>query len=204
MVVTKVEMMTKIKYKVYLDEQFAFVLYKGELSHYRISEGALLEEETVQEILQKVISKRSKLRAMHLLEDMDRSEAALREKLVQGLYPEEAIETAISYVRSFGYLDDARYAMNFVQSRKSSKSRREILYQLCQKGISKETAKEAVEAGFDQEDETDAIRRILEKKRVDPGTATPQQMQKLYGYLARKGFRYEDIRQVIQNYDENA
>ena len=101
MVVTKVEMMTKIKYKVYLDEQFAFVLYKGELSHYRISEGALLEEETVQEILQKVISKRAKLRAMHLLEDMDRSEAALREKLVQGLYPEEAIETAISYVRSF-------------------------------------------------------------------------------------------------------
>lgn len=204
MVVTKVEMMTKIKYKVYLDEQFAFVLYKGELSHYRISEGALLEEETVQEILQKVISKRAKLRAMHLLEDMDRSEAALREKLVQGLYPEEAVETAISYVRSFGYLDDARYAMNFVQSRKSSKSRREILYQLCQKGISKETAKEAVEAGFDQEDETDAIRRILEKKRVDSGTATPQQMQKLYGYLARKGFRYEDIRQVIQNYDENA
>ena len=204
MVVTKVEMMTKIKYKVYLDEQFAFVLYKGELSHYRLSEGALLEEETGQEILQKVICKRAKLRAMHLLEDMDRSEAALREKLVQGLYPEEAVEAAISYVRSFGYLDDARYAMNFVQSRKSSKSRREILYQLCQKGVSKETAKEAVEAGFDHEDETDAIRRILEKKRVDPGTATPQQMQKLYGHLARKGFRYEDIRQVIQNYDENA
>lgn len=204
MVVTKVEMMTKIKYKVYLDEQFAFVLYKGELSHYRISEGALLEEETVQEILQKVICKRAKLRAMHLLEDMDRSEAALREKLVQGLYPEEAVEAAISYVRSFGYLDDARYAMNFVQSRKSSKSRREILYQLCQKGVSKETAKEAVEAGFDHGDETDAIRRIMEKKRVDPGTATPQQMQKLYGHLARKGFWYEDIRQVIQNYDENA
>ena len=56
---------------------------------------------------------------MQLLEDMDRSEAALREKLVQGLYPEEAIETAISYVRSFGYLDDARYVdEEFVQSRK--------------------------------------------------------------------------------------
>lgn len=41
MVVTKVEMLTKIKYKVYLDEEFAFVLYKGELSHYRIVEGTL-------------------------------------------------------------------------------------------------------------------------------------------------------------------
>ena len=61
MVVTKVEMLTKIKYKVYLDEEFAFVLYKGELSHYRIVEGTLLEEDTVQEILQKVICKRAKL-----------------------------------------------------------------------------------------------------------------------------------------------
>ena len=133
MVVTKVEMLTKIKYKVYLDEEFAFVLYKGELSHYRIVEGTLLEEDTVQEILQKVICKRAKLRAMHLLEDMDRSESALREKLRQGLYPPEAVGAAISYVKSFGYLDDARYAENFVQSRKASKSRREILYQLCQK-----------------------------------------------------------------------
>ena len=119
MVVTKVEMLTKIKYKVYLDEEFAFVLYKGELSHYRIVEGNLLEEDTVQEILQKVICKRAKLRAMHLLEDMDRSESALREKLRQGLYPPEAVEAAISYVKSFGYLDDARYAENFVQSRKA-------------------------------------------------------------------------------------
>ena len=45
---------------------------------------------------------------------------------------------------------------------------------------------------------------MIEKKRVDLRTATPEQMQKLYGHLARKGFRYEDIRQVIQNYDENA
>ena len=179
MVVTKVEMLTKIKYKVYLDEEFAFVLYKGELSHYRIVEGTLLEEDTVQEILQKVICKRAKLRAMHLLEDMDRSE-------------------------SFGYLDDARYAENFVQSRKASKSRREILYQICQKGVSREIAQQVVEECFDGQDETEAILKIIEKKRVDLRTATPEQMQKLYGHLARKGFRYEDIRQVIQNYDENA
>ena len=214
MVVTKVEMLTKIKYKVYLDEEFAFVLYKGELSHYRIVEGNLLEEDTVQEILQKVICKRAKLRAMHLLEDMDRSESALREKLRQGLYPPEAVEAAISYVKSFGYLDDARYAENFVQSRKASKSRREILYQLCQKGVSREIAQQVVEGCayeqrkpvlcFDGQGETEAILKIIEKKRVDLRTATPEQMQKLYGHLARKGFRYEDIRQVIQNYDENA
>ena len=151
-----------------------------------------------------MICKRAKLRAMHLLEDMDRSESALREKLRQGLYPPEAVEAAISYVKSFGYLDDARYAENFVQSRKASKSRREILYQLCQKGVSREIAQQVIEECFDEQGETEAILKIIEKKRVDLRTATPEQMQKLYGHLARKGFRYEDIRQVIQNYDENA
>ena len=34
MTVTKVEPLTKMKFKVYLDGQFAFVLYKGELSRF--------------------------------------------------------------------------------------------------------------------------------------------------------------------------
>ena len=75
--------------------------------------------------------------------------------------------------------------------------------QLCQKGISKEIAVQAVDACFEKADETEAILKIIAKKRVDPDAA-PEQLHKLYGYLARKGFRYEDIRQVIQNYEENA
>ena len=204
MVVTKVEMLTKIKYKVYLDEEFAFVLYKGELSHYRIVEGTLLEEDTVQEILQKVICKRAKLRAMHLLEDMDRTESGLRDKLKQGLYPEEAIEAALSYVKSFGYLDDERYARQFIESRKASKSRREIYALLCGRGVAPDKIELAFEECFESNSEKDAIRQIIRKKRVIPAEATEEEMRKLYGYLSRKGFRYDDIRQVIQNNDENA
>ena len=36
------------------------------------------------EVLEKVVIKRAKLRAMHLLEDMDRTESGLRDKLKQG------------------------------------------------------------------------------------------------------------------------
>ena len=39
MIVTKTEAVTKTRYKVYIDGQFAFVLYKGELSRYQIREG---------------------------------------------------------------------------------------------------------------------------------------------------------------------
>ena len=37
MAVTRVEAVTKTKYKVYVDGQFAFILYKGELSRFAYS-----------------------------------------------------------------------------------------------------------------------------------------------------------------------
>nr|WP_296958006.1 regulatory protein RecX [uncultured Mediterraneibacter sp.] len=204
MIVTRTESLTKTKYKVDLDGQFAFVLYKGELSRYGVKEGAELTEETVDEIYNTVLLKRAKKRAMHLLEDMDRTESGLREKLRQGLYPAEIIEKAIDYVRSFGYLNDARYAENFILSRRNSKSRKEIHALLLGKGISDEEISIAFENCYGNQEEQEAVRRILEKKRVDPKTADDREMQKIYGYLARKGFRYETIRQVTQNYNENA
>ena len=82
--------------------------------------------ETEEKIRTEVLLKRAKLRAMHLLEDMDRTESALREKLRQGLYPSDVTEAAIEYVKSFGYLDDVRYAENFVRSRQNVKSKKEI------------------------------------------------------------------------------
>ena len=166
MIVTKTEACTKTKYKVYLDGAFAFVLYKGEMSRFGITEGEDIPEETVEKIRTEVILKRAKLRAMHLLEDMDRTEAELREKLRQGRYPEEAVEGAVAYVRSFGYLDDARYAENFVVSRKASKSRREIRMLLSRKGIEDKWIERAFEICYENEDEQEAVLRILRKKKV--------------------------------------
>ena len=132
MLVTKVEPVTKTKYRVELDQQFAFVLYKGELAKFSIRE---MEEyrKTVREIRTEVILKRAKLRAMHLLTDMARTERGLREKLKQGMYPEDLIDAAIDYVKSFGYLDDDCYAEQFVESRKGTKSKKEIRALLLQK-----------------------------------------------------------------------
>ena len=204
MKVTGIEPCSKTKYKISLDGKFAFVLYKGELSRFRIREGEELSEETQQKIYSDVLLKRAKLRALHLLSDMDRTENALREKLRLGLYPQEIIDAAVEYVRSFGYLNDARYAENFVRSRQGMKSRREIRAQLLQKGVPSELIEDAFEACGEEGGEADAIRRLLEKKRFDPVCADEREIQRLYGYLARKGFSYETVRQVIQNYEVDA
>lgn len=204
MTVTRVEPCGKTRYRIYLDGESAFILYKGEMKKLGIREGETVSSDILETIYTEILYRRARLRAMHLLEDMDRTEAGLREKLRQGEYPEEISEKVIAYVRSFGYLNDARYAENFILSRKDSKSRREIEAILRKKGVSGADIEQAFSSCYTEEGELEAVRRILRKKRFDPDTADRVQLQKIYGYLARKGFRYEIIRQVIQNPVEDA
>ena len=74
MIVTKIEPCTKTKFKIYIDETFKFVLYKGEVSRFGIRIGEEIPPETEEKIRTEVLLKRAKLRAMHLLEDMKKWE----------------------------------------------------------------------------------------------------------------------------------
>ena len=204
MYVSKLTPVTKVKYKVYLDDEFAFVLYKGELSLYGIQEGKELSQSVVEKIKKEVLEKRAKLRAMHILERADRTEAELYAKLKQDLYPEEVIACAMQYVKSFGYVGDSSYAQRFVESKRRTKSKLELTMLLQQKGIASEYISEALENAYEESDEKDTIRKLVEKKHFCVEEATLEEKKKMFDYLLRKGFRYEDIRQVIQVSSWNA
>lgn len=197
MLVTKLIEITKTKYKVYIDEEFAFVLYKGELLQYHINEGDEISKETVCVIREKVLVKRAKLRALHLLNVMDRTEKGLRQKLRESHYPEEVIEKAIAYVKSYGYIEDERYANQFIQNRKLRKSRKEIECEMLKKGLSKEVISHTMETQYNKEDEVETVRRIAEKKGYRDEMMDVEK-KRIFDFLVRKGFSYDTIRQVLQ------
>ncbi len=141
--------------------------------------------------------KRAKLRALHLLEYMDRTEQQLREKL-RADYSEDVVDIALEYVKSFGYINDEGYAKRYIENRKDSKSKEELRLTLVQKGISKTTISDALEECYEEQDELNAIRKLLDKKHFCGETASEKEKQKIYGYLMRKGFHYDTVRQVLQ------
>ena len=198
MIITKIEPVTKTKFKVYVEEQFAFTLYKGELSRFQLKEQGEISEEIIARIKAEVLVKRAKLRAMHLLNDMARTEAQLRQKLKQNGYPEDVVDAATAYVKSFGYINDEAYIQNFVESKRGKKSRKEIYALLGQKGLDMETVEEVLDKVYEEHSDREAIREILRKKHWNPEEADVKERQKIYACLVRKGFRYDDIRQVIQ------
>ena len=143
------------------------------------------------------LCKKARLKALSLLTDMDRTEAQLRSKLLQKEYPVEVVEDAISYVKSFGYINDINYARRFVETRKMVKSRNEISALLVQKGLGREIIEEALAECYDSKDAVEAIQYLVQKKHFSPSDSTDAEKKKIYGYLLRKGFHYEDIRKVL-------
>jgi len=135
---------------------------------------------------------RAKKRALHLLERMDRTEHQLREKLKASEYPDDVIEEAIDYVKSFHYIDDKRYAENFTRYKKEGLSRQQIKQKLMSKGIDRDTIELAIEEEYDA-DEAEHIRKLLVKKHFDGSSKDDGEFRRIYNYLLRRGFRSNDI-----------
>lgn len=201
MLVTKIQAVTKQKYRIELDGQPAFVIYKGELSRYGIKEGQEIPGPVYRELVGQVLTKRAKLRAMHLLESMDRTRAELERKLQAGEYPREAVEAALAYVESFGYLDDRRYARHYVECKKEGRGKARLKMELAQKGVDRSIIEEVLEEA-ELDDCRDTIRELVRKRRRGSGPMDDRERQRIYGYLMRKGFSSSDILSVLKEKED--
>lgn len=191
------EAMTKGKIRVRLDTGLTCILYRSEQRQINAYEGSSLTREQYEILVHEILGKRATKRAMHLLEKMDRTEYKLREKLSEGGYPDEAIEDAIGYVKRYHYLDDERYARNYVFLAQDRKSRKKLSIELYQRGIKKELIDRILEEEYDA-DEEKQICQLLEKRGFDPKTCSEKERQKLYQFLLRRGFQSSDICKVMR------
>ena len=98
MVITKIEPSSGKKYKVYLNDEFAFYIYKSELKIFSLKEGQELDEKIYKKITEEILTKRAKRRALYLLEKRDLTEYELQKKLEADKYKEDVIKEAVAYV----------------------------------------------------------------------------------------------------------
>lgn len=200
MKVTRIEELDKKRSRVYIDEEFAFVLYKGELRIYKIEEGSELGSGLYEEIKTRVLPKRAKLRCMNLLKSKAYTEKQLRDKLKAGQYPEDIITEALEYVKSYGYVNDRAYAEDFIEYNKGNKSRRRMEQDLLRKGIAKDTISSIFEQMKEEgsgPEEFHMAAQLLRKKNYDANTATFEEKRKLAAFLYHKGFESDTIRSVL-------
>ena len=142
-------------------------------------------------------------KAMNLLLAQDRTRKELLDRLHRAGFSEHASEYAMNYVTGFGYIDDLRYAANYISCQGKKRSRKELRYKLMSKGVGSNVIAEAFE-DYEPEDEREALRSALGKrlKGRDLSAADEKERNKIIAYLAGKGYPLPAIKQVMREREE--
>ncbi|PTL27486.1 recombinase RecX [Lachnospiraceae bacterium oral taxon 096] len=190
MLITQIIPIDKRRSKICADQD-TFALYRGEIFRLGIKENEELSDEDYAIKVYPILKKRARERIVYILKDRDKTEAELRGKLRDGYYPNEVIDETIDWAKKLHYIDDTRYVDFYIRSNGERKSRKRMMYDLRQKGISPELLEEFL--SLESVDERGQILRFLEKKKYDRQNSDWQQKRKLVQSLVAKGYSYDVI-----------
>lgn len=208
MTVTDIIAIDKKRDKIYIDNEFAFVIYKGESHLYDVEIGKELSDSNYNKIVYEVLPKRAKLRAMNLLTKKDYTEVGMRQKLSEGYYNDVQIDETIKYLKSYGYIDDIRYVRNYFAVYIQSTPKNKIIRKLVEKGVAKDVIESLIDSIYDEEraltylpDEMEMGRKLLEKKKYDLGESASDR-KKAFGYLVRQGISNDNAINLLKEYQK--
>ena len=135
-----------------------------------------------------------------LLAQRDYTCSRLREKLLSSGFAEEVVEMTLESLREAGYLNDERYAQNFVQAHWEDRSRLRIRTDLEARGIPSQIISEVLRAESEERGSDAEIRQIIKlmkKRKFDPGNASWEEKGKMQAFLYRKGYSQSSVRAAM-------
>jgi regulatory protein len=142
-------------------------------------------------------------RAIKLLAAKPRSVAELRERLLRGKNTDEAtVETVISRLREYGYLDDERFAFGYASYKVKQRpvGRRRLERDLKFKKVDSGVANEALELVFAETSEEQLIDQAIAKRlRIRGKPKNRAEMKSLFDHLLRQGFDFELVSDKIRS-----
>ncbi|MDZ7786470.1 MAG: RecX family transcriptional regulator [Candidatus Saccharibacteria bacterium] len=189
----------KNRYSVFVDEKYSFSLSMDGLLEAKLKTGDELSEAEVRQF--KKQSEDGKLydRLIGLLAKRPRSRWELEEYLKRKKVEPETQAQLLGKLEDKKLIDDQDFARRWVENRRLLKpmSRRKLRQELMQKRIDHDIIERVLEE--DESSERGVLRELIEKKRHI--SKYKNDRQKFMQYLARQGFNYGDIKDVLHETD---
>jgi len=203
MKITKIEPQKRRpnRFSVFIDGRFAFGMDGVDILYYNLEENAEISRERLDCLNREVVFEKAKDAALRYVGFQARSEKEVRDKLAED-YPDEVIERVAELLKSYSYLDDKAYARDFLERKVAGAHNglAKVRWELRQRGVDDSVVDEAVsEMGLGGDDEAAAALSALEGRLR--GAEFPEdrkERNRLYGYLARRGFSGGVIREVFE------
>jgi regulatory protein len=142
-------------------------------------------------------------RAVKLLTAKPRSVAELRERLLRGKNTnEELVETVISRLREYGYLNDERFAFSYASYKVKQRpvGRRRLERDLKLKKVESAVANEALELVYAEISEEQLIDQAIAKRlRIRGKPKNRAEAKSLFDHLLRQGFGFELVSEKVRS-----
>ncbi len=212
MKITGIELQKKqnIRRNIFLDGKFAFSISLELLLKNKLEVGQNLTERKIQELIWADQIKKLTDKALKFLSYRPRSEKEVRSNLIKRKTKSEkefltnSIEKVIKLLKKWKQIDDYEFANWWLTQRQEHKPKsvRELEFELLKKGVKREiidhVIKKRREENSEQFDEkiiaaSLASQRIKRYKNLSEGDFKI----KLGRYLARRGFSWETLKEVI-------
>jgi len=192
--ITAIKKQAKRDYRVsvFVDEKFSFGLSESQLIEAAIGVGDEITVDHLDDL--KKLSKIGKLKEMASSWALrrDHSVREIEQYIYKKTQDESEKKELFAYLNKLGFVDDKRFAENWVRQRRNKgMSTFVVRGELYKKGINSEIIDEVV----DNEDELDSLLILVEKIK---DRAAYKDKQKLMKYLASKGYRYDDIKKALE------
>lgn len=142
--------------------------------------------------------------ALRYLERRARTEVELRHKLTDRQIPPQEIEAVLAKLKELGYVNDQKYAEDFQRSRNDYKpmGTQRLRMELRQRGVPKEIIQHV---HAEKEDEIVLAYRAAQARLRQYSHLAPAVFERrMIGFLARRGFHYDVIKQAMQRLNDRS
>ncbi|MGB4589033.1 MAG: recombination regulator RecX [Clostridiaceae bacterium] len=197
----------KDRVSIYVDDKFVLACHKELVYKKGIQKDQEVDVELLKEIAQEDDYFKAKDIAFRFLEKTMKTESQLREKLLDKEFEPVTIDRVVVLLKEYNLLDDHKYVFQFLTEKLRSRGLKKVTFELHQKGISKEVLNEVLETMDTGSIEEESCFRVAEKKFREIQKKELdhyKQKNKLYAFLAGKGYDYETINSVIRRVMDEA
>lgn len=201
----------KDRFNIYVDGEYAASLGAEACAVFGIRAGAQVSADVLADAVFEDNTRYAFDSAVAMLARKRRTRFEIISRLSDRGIDTNAIDAALEKLSGYGYVDDAAYARDYVESAITAgrHGRKVVAHKLRQKGIDDDTIDSALLAYTDDIARDIASRQITALRRQHIGDTPAEDAfqqkkarQKIYAALARRGFDYDIINTLLSGDDD--
>ncbi|MBW4061280.1 RecX family transcriptional regulator [Candidatus Saccharibacteria bacterium] len=185
------------RYSIKIDGEYSFSLSDLDLSNSSLRVGTQLSDAEVVDWQRRSGDSMAYDLALRYISIRRRSTAEIERYLIRKEYDESVIRDIISRLTEIGLLDDEDFAAAWIRDRQLLRPRsvQALKFELMRLGLSRDVIDSALaKTGGD---EIEVVAKLIERRQRQ----YPER-EKLMAYLARQGFRYDQIKLAFERISE--